>query len=469
MKRLDLRCDVRIPVTLIPTTNPTPQETFTRDVGLSGAFVYTSEPIPEGIWTKIIMKLPEGPIEAKGRVLRQSYDGVALKFRQIDEDGKVKLWKTIVRYIEPTVCPFCGSSISSFSDYCSSCGLFINLRSDRFWEVYDSFLFDEKKKQLEKAITRFKLSMEELEEAINSDEVDYDELYKKFNTHVEDLISTCRDVEETIGHRKNLLKNLKSYFKEATEEIFSKGTLVKHARIWPRGYPGDYRMLEYIYLNTPLSTGLGRLLDMGFLRTTLATAVRERLKTLVRLLRECLKNRVSPSLLNIGCGSCRELVELLPEIKQSKARIVCTDFDEEALDFSAKRMSYTEIAEQVHFRKYNALRMIDKRRNLREFGLQDIIYSTGLFDYLTDDILVKLFSSLYDLLKPNGKLIVSFKDANRYTTEVYHWIANWDAFFQRTTYDIEKILEEATMPNALIESLREPSGVIIFYVITKPS
>ena len=58
--------------------------------------------------------------------------------------------------------------------------------------------------------------------------------------------------------------------------------------------------------------------------------------------------------------------------------------------------------------------MFDLDTAQKEFGMKDIIYSIGFFDYLPDEFLVKLLSSLYLLLKPGGKLIASFKDANRY-------------------------------------------------------
>ena len=62
--------------------------------------------------------------------------------------------------------------------------------------------------------------------------------------------------------------------------------------------------------------------------------------------------------------------------------------------------------------------MFDLETAQTEFGMQDIIYSVGFFDYLPDDFLVKLLSSLYMLLNPGGKLFAAFKDADRYQPQV---------------------------------------------------
>jgi hypothetical protein len=104
---------------------------------------------------------------------------------------------------------------------------------------------------------------------------------------------------------------------------------------------------------------------------------------------------------------------------------------------------------------------------MKEFGMQDIIYSVGLFDYLPTDFLITLLSSLYNMIKPGGKLIASFKDASRYRSQEYHWIFEWDGFLQRTEKDFRNILCDAGIPDSAISEVREESGIIVFYTITK--
>jgi len=159
---------------------------------------------------------------------------------------------------------------------------------------------------------------------------------------------------------------------------------------------------------------------------------------------------------------------LVPKIKTSGARFTCIDLDGAALDFAVNRLASADLApEQIKLTKYNALRMFDHDIASAEFGPQDIIYSVGYFDYLPDDFLVKLLRSLYALLTPGGRLIAAFKDADRYRSQEYHWIADWDGFLQRTEKDFVRILGEAGIPAQAMTMTRDRTGVIIFYRATK--
>ena len=71
------------------------------------------------------------------------------------------------------------------------------------------------------------------------------------------------------------------------------------------------------------------------------------------------------------------------------------------------------------------------------------------------------------MIKPGGKLIISFKDADRYRHQEYHWIFDWDGFLQRDEEDFRNILFEANIPVASITEMREDSGIIVFYVVIK--
>jgi SAM-dependent methyltransferase len=217
-----------------------------------------------------------------------------------------------------------------------------------------------------------------------------------------------------------------------------------------------------------MSAGIGYYLDKYILDWPLAHGLRGRLERLTELLREELTTRKDLKVLDIACGSCREVSMLVPEIKKSKAQFTCIDLDGDALDFAVNRLAPANLVpEQIKLTKYNALRMFDHDIANAEFGPQDIIYSVGYFDYLPDDFLVKLLRSLYALLNPGGKLIAAFKDAERYRSQEYHWIADWDGFLQRTEKDFERLLGEAGIPAKAMTMTRDRTGIIVFYSATK--
>jgi SAM-dependent methyltransferase len=217
-----------------------------------------------------------------------------------------------------------------------------------------------------------------------------------------------------------------------------------------------------------MSEGIGYYLDKYMLSTTIAVAVKERMRKLAELLKTELMNRQRPKVLNIACGPCREMNEIIPEIEISGAHFKCIDFDSEALDFALNRLSNAGLSEnRAEFIQYNALRLFDYETAVSAFGMQDIIYSVGYFDYLADDFLVKMLSTFYLMLNPGGKLIAAFKDVNRYRPQAYHWLVDWDGFLQRTQDDFERLLQQAGIPDNALSITRVNSGAIIFYTATK--
>ena len=321
---------------------------------------------------------------------------------------------------------------------------------------------------LDSQIELFNRTFEDIERRSYDPRENPDVLLNATTRAIIDLSYVCEEFEQHPAHDTETITSAQVEFREKTNKYFLKSHFMNRARTWPQGYPGDYKTLEDTYRNSPMSNGIGYYLDRHFLSTALGVAVRERLSTLSNLLQNELSRRSRPKVLNVACGSCRELIEVAPEVKQSGAMLTCIDFDTDALSFAANRLAYTGIAqEQMLFRKYNALKMVNHERNLKEFGTQDIIYSTGFFDYVEDDVLVRLLSSAYQLLNPGGVLIASFKDSRRYRTQEYHWFVDWHGFLQRTEDDMRLLFDKAEIPRTALKDLRVNSGVILFFTATK--
>lgn len=283
----------------------------------------------------------------------------------------------------------------------------------------------------------------------------------------EKMMSACAEFEDDVAHDEDILKAQRHAFQAKTDRILSGSYIIRHARTWPQGGQGDYKMLEYVYKNSPQSTGLGSYLDYYGLSLPLAQAVRCRIIRLEEILRREITSRKAASVLNIGCGSCRELMGLAPDIVASGAKVTCIDLDGDALAFAMERLSFTEAADSIEFRKYNATRMFDDELNMAAFGMTDIIYSAGLFDYLPSEFLSKVLGALYRMLNEGGTLVAPFKDAARYSAQVFHWLVNWDGFRQRTEKEFRFIIADAGIPVAAVREERDATGLIIFYVITK--
>ncbi|HAK59278.1 MAG TPA: hypothetical protein DCO77_02695 [Nitrospiraceae bacterium] len=321
---------------------------------------------------------------------------------------------------------------------------------------------------LDNAINHFNKQLEDIEKRCHNSNEYSNDLLEEITQAIIIMGAACEEFDKNAGQNTSIIRETQIRFREKTHDVFSKSYLMNHARTWPLGYPGDYTMLEDVYSNTPKSEGIGYYLDEYFLSTTLAVAVRERKETLRELLKTELENRKKPKILNIACGSCREIFQLSAEIEKSEAKVMCIDFDPRALDFSTNLLSSAGLVpDRVECRKYNALKMVNQERNLEQFGKQDVIYSIGLFDYLNNDVLIALLKSLTGLLNDGGKFMATFKDSRSYKTFDYHWLVSWDAFIQRTEDDVRSLFEKAGISSESLAYTRDHSGVIFFTIATK--
>jgi extracellular factor (EF) 3-hydroxypalmitic acid methyl ester biosynthesis protein len=320
---------------------------------------------------------------------------------------------------------------------------------------------------LEAATDQYVAQLRDIEHRCAKRDEDAESIMQELTVLNDSILRVCERFEKIV---KNVaaIKAARVAFRDKTEPILSKSYGMNRARTWPQGYQGDYKTIEFAYRNTPMSKGIGYYLDKYMLSATIAVAVRERMLKLAELLKTELINRQCPKVLNIACGPCREVHEIVPEIEKAGAHFKCIDLDSEALDFALNRLSYAGLSpDRAEFIQYNALRMFDYETAMTAFGMQDIIYSVGYFDYLADDFLAKVLNTLYLMLNPGGKLIAAFKDATRYRSQDYHWPIDWDGFLQRTPDDFERLFRQAEIPGSALSMTRVRSGVIIFYTATK--
>jgi len=275
----------------------------------------------------------------------------------------------------------------------------------------------------------------------------------------------CGRIEALLGDDEPLLKDAQSRFRERIAPWFDQSWFMQRAKAKPRGYPGDYELLTGIYERRPKTRGLGGYLDLYFLNSTLARAVRARLQAAkMFLIREVGQRRGDVAILNVACGPCREFFDGFVHRPDCRIRITCVDADKQALEFvEANVMSVEVDLPDMHCECYNALRMSAARRNIEKFGRCDIIYSIGLCDYIPDKYLVSMLAGLRDSLHPDGVLYVAFKDALCYDKTEYQWHVDW-YFFQRTEEDCRGLFEQAGFAESELEMARDETGVIMNFI-----
>ncbi len=278
-------------------------------------------------------------------------------------------------------------------------------------------------------------------------------------------LDACRRLDAVIGGDADLLKATQERFREATAPWCGQSWIIHRARSKPRGFPGDYQMLSAIYDGIPVSRGLGGYLDRACLKMTLGRAVDARMRDARRFLQTELADREGEvTILDVASGPCREYRGGLHVNGPRAIQVTCVDSDESALHYVCRNIAKTT-PRNIRFDcvRHNALRMRSAAAIVEKFGRNDIIYSVGLADYISDKLLIPMLSAWKDAVNPGGVVYVAFKDCLRYDKVEYQWLMDWH-FLQRTEEDCRKLLELAGYDMDQIETSRDETGVIIHYV-----
>jgi extracellular factor (EF) 3-hydroxypalmitic acid methyl ester biosynthesis protein len=173
----------------------------------------------------------------------------------------------------------------------------------------------------------------------------------------------------------------------------------------PRGYAGDAVMMDYIYgreenwANPPMTEIGNRVFDY----TTGAAAsagVRARREFIANMLDESLGANSAQDILAVASGHLRE-ASMSAAVRRRRFRsFLAIDADRDSLDVVNQSYGHLGVATEVS----DIRKLIVGKSNLGQF---DLIYSTGLYDYLNEKISQRLTFHLFSSLRPGGRLVIA--------------------------------------------------------------
>lgn len=269
-----------------------------------------------------------------------------------------------------------------------------------------------------------------------------------FNQLVDDFLEKVVDLESQIKEKK-LISRIKIFFRECIHIYLSKSKFVFRGLDKPRGYPGDFLMLEHMYNQSCSTDGIGKYFDQYFLTDHYVQAVIVRKNRIKDMLLNFIENWPASdvNVFNIACGACREIREIFEEnlINDCKKNIsfLLVDQDGAALNyaqsqlakFSSSKLSFSYLSE-------NVAKFYEKKDEFRQlFRSKDFIYSIGLADYLPDSILYPLVNFSLSLLNKGGRFILAHKNVEQFGSPASDWFCNWN-FIPREIDDVVAKVKE---------------------------
>jgi len=227
----------------------------------------------------------------------------------------------------------------------------------------------------------------------------------------------------------------------------------------PYGYPGDHVIIDRIYTYWLSNDPQLRCWDEFFHAQPAPRAVRNRKDFLVALLRD-VATRCSPvgSVLNVGSGPGRDILEFFEAIPDAPLQVTCIDNDLRAITYAANLCK--SLTAHVSFRCANALRYRPKESF-------DLIWSAGLFDYLNDRQFFSVMRRLYAALKPGGELVIGNFGSNNPSRSYMELLGQW-FLHHRSVDDLRQLAATLEVPRELVRIDSEPEGINLFLRLRSP-
>jgi predicted acylesterase/phospholipase RssA len=262
-------------------------------------------------------------------------------------------------------------------------------------------------------------------------------------------------------------KMLKIKIKDITN-LVNQSPFMKRCFEKPRGYAGDYQMMNYVYDNDVFNaqTNMGKLINFYLFSSAPTNAIRNRAKIIQGIIQQKILDKSPLKVASIACGPAREVSSMsdrLPEnLKNVKIIWTLLDQDNESLEYARSTIKSEKIIEP----KFVAAGIKQFIKKEIELGEQDLIYSLGLFDYLEDKVAGILISRLYDELKPGGMLLVGNFHPRNPLRVLMEGAVQW-YLIHRTEEEL-LTLGKTGAPNGRCFVMNEPGGVNLILVISKP-
>ncbi|HEX4341411.1 MAG TPA: class I SAM-dependent methyltransferase [Polyangiaceae bacterium] len=241
----------------------------------------------------------------------------------------------------------------------------------------------------------------------------------------------------------------------------------------PFGYAGDYEVMNMLYREHAEGDSLfARALNMYAAQEPAARANINRIAYLGKVIRAAIER--SPGrrarIASIGCGPAREILELLtldPSLGP-RLTIALIDQEERAIKYCERTLGPLAAATgaRVEYIKESVRRLLTEKQLMHVLGQRDLIYSAGLFDYLSDRTFSALLSALYDALAPDGLLAIGNVNEQNPTRWFMEYCLDW-FLIHRSRERLTELGGRLSPVPATVTVDAEPLGVNLFLMIRR--
>ena len=241
----------------------------------------------------------------------------------------------------------------------------------------------------------------------------------------------------------------------------------------PRGYAGDSEMMRMIYSNDyEGESTFAKLIHKHPIEQPGAEAVRNRRNTITSWINSNRKKRKKEAplqVLSVACGPANELLDVFTT-KTAINELSFTLFDQDSYALLEAARLVDDIEKNIgkklslEYLRESVRTMIVAPQLSTRWGQFHLIYSMGLFDYLTPPVAKAVLGKIYQLLMPGGELMVgNFHESNPSRHYMDYWL-DWPIYY-RSEDDLRELAADINPAELSIDA--DKTGIQLFFRIKK--
>ncbi|MNL14641.1 hypothetical protein D3C87_1355920 [compost metagenome] len=262
-----------------------------------------------------------------------------------------------------------------------------------------------------------------------------------------------------------------AFAREHLGELVYGAPFANRAFFKPRGYAGDYEMMNHLYRDEMVGKSFyDQCMHKYFVDEPAGAAVKNRGQYLFGKISELFKKTPEKQplkVLSIASGPAMEQQLFLQNGKEfygRTAEFTCLDQDEESLKHAQRQLQsinrFTQSGFKFSFNNMAIRNVIAKGCPDKDY---DMIYSAGLFDYFTEPVAQMAAQKMLDAVKPGGHVIIGNFSKDNPSTPFMELILDWHLIY-RSEEDLLRIFKGM---GSKIWVEKEPLGINLFVVIQK--
>ncbi|NQU16964.1 MAG: helix-turn-helix domain-containing protein [Candidatus Saganbacteria bacterium] len=251
-------------------------------------------------------------------------------------------------------------------------------------------------------------------------------IFSQLNTYFQEIWELYKQLP------RDQVEQHKAYYQKMLQPLIFLCSFNEYIYEKPMGYAGDFIMMDYLYEDAYVGdTTFSRLIHRYTCSVPVARAnMNRRIYFRKKIKRAMQLPKDTHRVMSVASGPAVEIIDSLKhEILPEKYQFTCFDFEKSAISHIKNNLN---VIENDMNKKFNLnliqgdirylIRSSEQENNL---GNQDLIYASGLTDYLSDRLAKRLINALFKLLAPMGTLIIVNVFANDISRAYYELIGEW--------------------------------------------